>query len=90
MDVKKILIVLFSLVLLFAFFYPKERVVGGLRGFVHVNQTAYREDYDCFGVPYDFCPPWPDYGCDYLCYGIVFNKQCFNQTVSGKTRVPCR
>ena len=65
-----------AVILLVLFFYPKPRVVGGLRGMIGPNETAYREDYSCFGIKHDFCPNWPDYGCDYLCYGIKYNKLC--------------
>ncbi len=52
--------------------FPKERVVGGLRGGpIGPGETAYREDYVCLGLKYDFCPDWPDYGCDRLCFGAV-------------------
>lgn len=75
-----------------AFFFPKERVVGGLRGGpIGPGETAYREDYTCVGVPYDFCPNWPDYGCDYLCFGIVTSRTCSMETyqeTQGITRIP--
>lgn len=64
---------------LIAFFYPKHRVVGGFGGeLIGPNQTAYREEYDCFGIKYDLCPSFgADYTCDALCYGAIFNKKCF-------------
>jgi hypothetical protein len=62
-------------VLLWAF--PKERVVGGLRGGpIGPGEAAYREDYVCLGVEYDFCPNWPDYGCDRLCFGGLVARTC--------------
>lgn len=70
-----ILIALLSLIIVF--FYPKERVVGGLRGGpIAPGETAYRQDYTCIGISYDFCPNWPDYGCDYLCFGMLANRTC--------------
>lgn len=63
--------------LLMVFFFPKERVIGGLRGGpIAPGETAYREDYTCIGIAYDFCPDWPDYGCDYLCFGVVIGRTC--------------
>ena len=51
------------LVALVLWAFPKERAVGGLRGGpIGPGESAYREDYVCLGVPYDFCPNWPDYG----------------------------
>ena len=94
---KRIIIILLIVVFFgisVAVFYPKERVVGGLRGGpLPSNASAYVETYECLGLKRDFCPPWPDYGCDYLCYGIRYNKKCFNQTLSPSLReeeVLCR
>lgn len=71
------MIVLLLLVGVVVLFYPKERIVGGLRGGpIGLNETAYREEYRCLGVPYDFTPPWPDYGGKFLCYGLRYDKQC--------------
>ncbi len=73
-------------------FFPKERVVGGLRGGpIGPGESAYREDYVCLGVPYDFCPNWPDYGCDRLCFGAVVTRTCSIEMydgVTGVVRVP--
>ncbi len=82
MDKKKIVFVVVLLILLVAVFYPKERVIGGLRGFIAMNQVFYREEYDCLGIPYDFCPPCFDCGCDHMCYGLVYNRRCYNETAS--------
>ena len=79
-------------------FYPKPRVVGGLNGMIGPGQQAYREDFKCLGVPYDFCPNWPDYGCDYLCYGLTYDRQCTTETFAvsdqgsqtTRTPTPCR
>jgi hypothetical protein len=72
-----ILLLLSVLSLTAIFFYPKERVVGGLRGGpVAPGETAYREDYTCTGFAFDFCPSWPDYGCDRLCFGMVAGRIC--------------
>lgn len=96
---KKTLVIILIAVIVIAslsvFFYPKKRVVGGLRGFIGPNETAYREEYSCFGIKHDFCPPWPDYGCDLLCYGLIFDKKCYTETVQGgskliKTPTTCR
>lgn len=76
--------------------FPKERVVGGLRGGpIGPGESAYREDYVCLGVPYDFCPNWPDYGCDRLCFGAVVARTCSIETYhpeDGLVRLPaeCR
>ena len=75
-----ILIVILSLVLISAFFYPKQRVFGGRGGPIAINGKVYLEEYSCFGIKYNFCPNWPDYGCDLLCYGLVFDKKCYNET----------
>jgi hypothetical protein len=87
-----LLVTLLILALTILFFFPKERVVGGLRGGpISPGETAYREDYTCTGVAYDFCPNWPDYGCDYLCFGIVSNRSCTLESYEverGVTRVP--
>lgn len=78
------------------FFYPRPRVIGGLRGGpIAPGESAYREDFACIGIPYDFCPPWPDYGCDYWCLGLVTHRTCTMETYemqAGLTRdpVPCR
>jgi hypothetical protein len=76
--------------------FPKERVVGGLQGGpIGPGESAYQEDYVCLGVPYDFCPNWPDYGCDRLCFGAVVARTCSVETYdveTGLVRVPaeCR
>jgi len=75
---------------------PKERVVGGLRGGpIGPGESAYREDTICLGVSYDFCPDWPDYGCDRLCFGAVVGRTCSIETYEseeGLIRAPaeCR
>jgi hypothetical protein len=76
-------------------FSPKERVVGGLRGGpIGPGESEYREDYQCLGIASEFCPDWPDYGCDYLCYGLVYDRECSFETLEsgGVTREPtaCR
>lgn len=85
---------LLAAILLWAF--PKERVVGGLRGGpIAPGEAAYREDYVCLGLRYDFCPNWPDYGCDRLCFGAVMARTCSIETydaAEGLARIPavCR
>jgi hypothetical protein len=74
--------------------FPKERVVGGLRGGpIGPGESAYREDTVCLGVPYDFCPNCPDYGCDRLCFGAVVGRTCSIETYEpeeGLIRVPAQ
>ena len=72
-------------------FNPPKRIKGGLRGGpIDLNKSAYLEEYQCFGFKKDFCPPWPDYGCDHLCYGITYSKKCFMETytINGFQKVP--
>ncbi len=72
-------------------FSPKPRVIGGLRGGpIGPGEQAYREDFACLGFPTEFCPNWPDYGCDYLCYGVVYGRECSVETFTdgGLTRQP--
>ena len=87
-----IILTLLILSLMIVFFYPKERVVGGLRGGpIGPGETAYREDYTCTGFAYDFCPNWPDYGCDRLCFGLVSGRTCSLESydlVKGISREP--
>ena len=62
-------------------FYPKARVVGGLRGGpIGPGESDYREDFACLGVAYDCCPDWPDYGCDKLCFGWTVGRTCSIET----------
>ena len=86
----KLILALFILLILVVFFFPKARVIGGLRGFIGANEVSYREEYDCIGIENNFCPDWPDYGCDLQCYGLVVNKQCYNQSIGSKTKTECR
>jgi len=97
MEKKKKIILIVILILIIAviigalIFNPPERVRGGLRGGpIGPNQSAYLEEYQCFGFKRDFCPSWPDYGCYYLCYGITYDKKCFMETytINGLQRVP--
>lgn len=79
-----VLLTVCVLVIVVLVFLKQQRVVGGLRGGpIGPNESAYREDYKCLGIPYDFCPNWPDYGCDYLCYGFVYAKECSIETFKG-------
>ena len=74
--------------------YPKPRVIGGIHGMMGPGSQAYREDFKCLGIPYDFCPDWPDYGCRYFCYGLTTDRQCSIETFNvseqspGITRTP--
>lgn len=58
--------------------YPKQRVIGGLGGFIGPGKTAYREDYTCVGVKFDL-PPLA-YAIDgqytHLCFGLITNRVC--------------
>ncbi|MFH0830370.1 MAG: hypothetical protein V1887_04405 [Candidatus Aenigmatarchaeota archaeon] len=94
MEKKKLLAIVVILVVigaLIAIFYPKARVVGGLRGFVAADATAYREEFDCAGIRYDYCPEQiMDYGCDYLCFGMLYSQKCYVQSAEGKTETSCR
>jgi len=84
---KRNLIFAIILIIILIFFYPKPRVEGGLRGFiVNPNATAYRVEYDCLGIPYDYT--FPD-GGEYLCFGVTYNKRCFNETTTQKIPLPC-
>ena len=87
----KIILVVLIIILLVGFFYPKKTVVGGLGGLIMVGQSAYLEEYSCLGIQRDFCMKCPDCGCDYFCYGLTYNKKCFNQSsINGKIEMPCR
>lgn len=100
MDKKKIIItiILIAVIIgsLIVFFYPKKMVIGGLRGGpIGPSESAYLEEYGCLGFKRDFCPPWPDYGCDLLCYGITYNKKCSTHSFDSagqnvKSPINCR
>ena len=98
MTFKRIQILVLVLLLLgglITFFYPRERIIGGLRGGpIGPGATAYREEYDCLGFTYDFTPPWPDYGGKFFCYGIRYDRQCFMDTEGDgritKVKTGCR
>lgn len=73
----KTLIIVVSILACALFLYPMQRVIGGLRGGpIAPGQTAYREDYTCLGIKLNSCPNWPDFGCIFLCSGIITNKTC--------------
>lgn len=75
------------------FFYPKPRITGELDGFIGPNEESLRTEYTCIGISYDFCPDWPDYGCDYLCYGTPVDPHCFIEATANnqqtKTPIAC-
>lgn len=81
---KKIVIILSIVVVIVAgalVFNPRDMVIGGLSGGpIGPEESSYLEEYRCFGIKRDFCPPWPDAGCDHLCYGVVYGRKCFIQT----------
>ena len=86
---KKCLIIIVVLIFISAIYFsmfPQRRIVGGLRGgpIAPIEQVLVTK-YSCFGIPYDYCPPWPDYGCDALCYGIVYGKKCYEQSYRVET-----
>lgn len=91
---KKIFIVLGVLILAAVFLYPKEWVVGGWQGGpIPEGVPKDTQMYSCFGVKYNYCPGYPDYGCDRLCFGIVHSKKCVSQTykngVLSEEDAPC-
>lgn len=86
---KKNLIILIAILIIVVaagilVFNPPKRVKGGLRGEIVPNSPTYREEYQCFGIERDFCPSWPDYGCDHLCYGFIYGEKCFLETYTAK------
>lgn len=91
MDKTKLIIIISIIIvlgLLTALFYPKKIVVGGLRGGpITPGASAYLEEYKCFGIKQDFCPPWPDYGCDRLCYGLTYDKTCSIQSFESDDQI---
>lgn len=71
------LMIVVTILACFLFLFPKQLVLGGLRGGpIAPGQTADREDYTCIGIKLNFCPNWPDFVCTYFCSGIVTNKTC--------------
>ena len=98
MKIKKsrieILIIVVSILACILFLFPKQRVIGGLRGGpIGPGQTAYREDHMCIGIELNFCPNWPDFGCVLFCSGLITNKTCSIETYDGvglhRTPVAC-
>jgi len=88
------LVIVVTILTCILFLFPKQRVIGGLRGGpIAPGQTAYREDYTCIGIKLNFCPNWPDFGCIYLCSGIITNKTCSIEKYDGvsmnRTPVAC-
>lgn len=76
------LILVMTIVAWIVFFYPKQRVIGGLGGFYGPGKTAYREDYSCIGIKADV-PPGPsciDCGISYYCFGMITNRVCTMET----------
>ncbi|VVB73777.1 Uncharacterised protein [uncultured archaeon] len=74
---KYLLIGIVAVLLIAAFFWPKARVIGGKKGFA---SPMYTEEFSCLGFAYDHCPDMPDYGCDKMCLGWTYNRQCYNST----------
>lgn len=74
----KLLIVAIVVVLLISIFFPKSYVKGGLGGFIGPGDTAYKEEYNCFGLKHSYYPS----GCSdcanvHNCYGIPYGKKCY-------------
>ncbi len=93
----KIFIIIIAVIVVLSlsmFFYPKKNIIDGSRGFIELNETYYTKEYSCFGIKHNFCPPWPDYGCDSLCYGLIFDKKCYTSIYNVnseeiKTQITC-
>ena len=86
------ILILISIFAILTIVYPKKMVIGGLGGFItNMSQTAYKEEYSCFGFSQKYCPTnCADCGCDILCYGITYNKECYIEGTSNKTVTACR
>ena len=53
----KTLIIVVTILTCILFLFPKQRVIGGLRGGpIGPGQTAYREDYTCMGIELQLLP----------------------------------
>lgn len=72
---------------------PVKRVYGGWGGgpLLPPNASAYTEEYRCLGIKRDYYPE----GCfdcrtEYLCYGIIYGKTCYIQSVGKKEPTLCR
>jgi len=85
---QKTLLIIISIIILVGIFFPKPYIRGGLGGFIGPGQSAYKEEYSCFGLKQSY---YPIYGCadcgkNYNCYGIPYNKKCytekFNQSIT--------
>lgn len=88
----KIILIILIIILLVGFFYPKTMVVGGLGGLVMIGQSAYLEQYDCFGINYveklDYTQ-CADCRSKELCFGLTYNKRCYNETTVDKIEMLC-
>ena len=43
----------------------------------------------CLGIDYGY-QQCMDCGIESVCFGMTYNRECYNQTTSGKTDMPCR
>lgn len=91
---KKVIIigVFAAVICMILFFYPKQMVIGGLKGYVPgPDFSVYREEYQCFGFSAEVCDEqFVHTICSDVCYGITHSKSCFNETFFDKTQIECR
>jgi hypothetical protein len=84
---KKILIIVAIILFVFLLF-PRAMVIGGLDIPYGDSEYAYLEEYSCFGLKYNFCPSsWMDFKCVKFCFGMVYNKKCYNEIFNNKSGV---
>jgi hypothetical protein len=83
---KKNLIFLIIIIIIILFFYPKPYIKGGLAGLVGEGQTAYKEEFKCFGFKHSYYPKGClDCGNIYNCYGITYGKKCYTEVATQGT-----
>jgi len=89
---KKVLFVVVLAILLIVIFYPRPQVIGGLGGVpLSPSTTAYKEEYRCFGLKYNYLPEsCVDCVQRYLCFGITYDKECFIQSLIDQKPTECR
>ncbi|MEK6967858.1 MAG: hypothetical protein AABX51_04460 [Nanoarchaeota archaeon] len=89
MDKKYVFLIVLSIIVLIAFFFPKPFVKGGLGGFIPLGEKVYREEYKCFGFSHSFVPTnCADCGTINNCYGIPYGKKCYIESYeSGEKRI---
>lgn len=71
---------------------PVKRVYGGLGGGpLYPDASAYTEEYQCLGIKQDYYPEGcSDCRTEFLCYGIIYGKTCYIQSVGKKEPTLCR